>query len=61
MNLPDIYRQPVDGLRNFEMNGDSLAIVKDCTNRINRQENDLNGNLAKESPVKAATHTESNS
>lgn len=52
MNLPDIYRQPVDGLSNFEMSGDSLAVVKDCMNR--NKENDA-GDPAK-NPTSAATH-----
>lgn len=61
MNLPSIYTQPVTDLENFEMSGDSLAVVKDCTNRINEQENDPSGPPAKKSSTRAATHTESNS
>lgn len=52
MELPSIYTQPIADLENFEMNGDSLAVVKDCMNRI--KENDA-GDPAK-NPTSAATH-----
>ena len=29
MELPSIYTQPIADLENFEMNGDSLAVVKE--------------------------------
>lgn len=53
MELPSIYTQPIADLENFEMNGDSLAVVKDCMDRI--KENDA-GDPAK-NPTSAATHT----
>lgn len=61
IDLPDIYRQPVNGLSNFEMSGDSLAVVKDCMNRINQHENDPSGPPAKKSSTRAAADTKSHS
>ncbi|RCS98001.1 hypothetical protein [Brevibacterium aurantiacum] len=39
MKLPAIYEQPIDGLENFEMSGDDLAVTADCFRKINAREN----------------------
>lgn len=39
MKLPAIYEQPIDGLENFEMSGDDLAVVQGCFRKINAREN----------------------
>lgn len=37
-SLPSIYQEPVAGLENFPMNGDHLAVVRDCMTRIEEHE-----------------------
>lgn len=34
MNLPSIYTQPVEGLENFEMSGDDLAVISNSYHQI---------------------------
>ena len=53
MNMPRIYTQPISDLENFEMSGDDLAVVTNCTNQI---ENDPAGTPAKKSSNRAATN-----
>ena len=54
MGLPQIYTQPVDQLENFEMSGDDLAVVTNCTTQT---ENDPAGTVAKQSTSRADTDT----
>ena len=54
MTLPSIYTQPIGDLENFEMSGDDLAVVTNCTNQI---ENDPAGTVAKQSTSRADTDT----
>lgn len=53
MPLPSIYTQPIADLENFEMSGDDLTVVTNCTNKI---ENDPAGTVAKQSTSRAAEH-----
>ena len=53
MTLPSIYTQPVSDLENFEMSGDDLAVVTNCTTQI---ENDPAGTVAKQSTSRAAAN-----
>jgi hypothetical protein len=52
--MPRIYTQPISDLENFEMSGDDLAVVTNCTNQI---ENDPAGTVAKQSTSRADTDT----
>lgn len=54
MNMPRIYTQPISDLENFEMSGDDLAVVTNCTTQI---ENDPAGTVAKQSTSRADTDT----
>src|SRR5699024_5446866 len=53
MGLPKIYTQPVDQLENFEMSGDDLTVVTNCTKHT---ENDSSAVSAKKH-AEAATNT----
>ena len=52
--MPRIYTQPIGDLENFEMSGDDLAVVTNCTTQT---ENDPAGTVAKQSTSRADTDT----
>lgn len=51
--MPRIYTQPISDLENFEMSGDDLTVVTNCTKHT---ENDSSAVSAKKH-AEAATHT----